>query len=114
MQANGGEAYNVIVDIADPIAEDAADVAIIKSVDTLLREHNANTLSGVANTIFALELSRAIKRTAVAPKRWGFPPRGRQKFGRPFFHNLLCRKREMARSLCFEPKDQIPAKCQSS
>jgi thymidylate synthase len=55
VQANGGEAYNVIVDIADPIVEGPTDVAIIKAVDAFLREHNANSLSGVANTIFPQE-----------------------------------------------------------
>jgi thymidylate synthase len=55
VQVNGGEAYNVIVDIADPIAENDSDVAIIKAVDGFLREHKANTLSGVANTIFPQE-----------------------------------------------------------
>jgi thymidylate synthase len=52
VQANDGEAYNVIVDIANPLAEEAVDAAIIKAVDSFLRKHNANTLSGVANTIF--------------------------------------------------------------
>lgn len=55
VQANGGEAYNVIVDIADPLAEDVVDVEIVKAVDAFLREHKANTLSGVANTIFPQE-----------------------------------------------------------
>jgi thymidylate synthase len=55
VQANGGEAHNVIVDIADPIAESEADITIIKAVDAFLREHKANTLSGVANTIFPQE-----------------------------------------------------------
>jgi thymidylate synthase len=55
VQANDGEAYNVIVDIADPIVESETDVAIIKMVDAFLREHKANTLSGVANTIFPQE-----------------------------------------------------------
>lgn len=52
VKAAGGEAYNVVIDIADPIAEQAGDIAIIKKVDGFLRNHNANSLSSVANTIF--------------------------------------------------------------
>jgi thymidylate synthase len=52
VQANGGEAFNVIVDIADPLGETVSDAAIIREVDAFLRSHRRNTLSGVANTIF--------------------------------------------------------------
>lgn len=52
VQANGGEAHNVVIDIADPIAETATDAVIIREVDAFLRSHRRNTLSGVANTIF--------------------------------------------------------------
>jgi thymidylate synthase len=52
VRASGGEAHNVVVDIADPLAETEADVAIIHEVDRFLRGHHANSLSGVANTIF--------------------------------------------------------------
>ena len=52
VQANGGEAYNVIIDIADPILETDADVRVIRAVDSFLRAHRVNTLNGVANTIF--------------------------------------------------------------
>ena len=48
----GGEAYNVVIDIADPVAESERDVAIIREVDRFLRSHHANSLSSVANTIF--------------------------------------------------------------
>ncbi|HMA73104.1 MAG TPA: hypothetical protein VKP67_16720 [Xanthobacteraceae bacterium] len=52
VQARGGEAHNVVIDIADPLTETKADVAIISEVDGFLRAHRANSLSGVANTIF--------------------------------------------------------------
>jgi thymidylate synthase len=52
VQAVGGEAYNVVIDIADPLAETETDVAIIREVDRFLRDHHANSLSSVANTIF--------------------------------------------------------------
>ena len=52
VQARGGEAHNVIIDIADPVAEAAVDAAIVREVDHFLRAHRANSLSGVANTIF--------------------------------------------------------------
>jgi hypothetical protein len=50
--ARGGDAHNVVIDIADPLAETEIDVEIIRVVDRFLRDHRANTLSGVANTIF--------------------------------------------------------------
>jgi thymidylate synthase len=52
VQANGSEAHNVVVDIADPLGETASDAPIIREVDAFLRAHRRNTLSGVANTIF--------------------------------------------------------------
>jgi thymidylate synthase len=52
VHARGGDAHNVVIDIADPIAETDTDVAIIRAVDHFLRDHRANTLSSVANTIF--------------------------------------------------------------
>jgi len=56
VQGRGGEAHNVVIDIADPLAESETDVAIIKEVDRFLREHRRNSLSGVANTIFPQSL----------------------------------------------------------
>lgn len=52
VQQREGAAHNVVVDIADPLAENGADAAIIHEVDRFLRAHYANSLSGVANTIF--------------------------------------------------------------
>ena len=52
VQNAGGEAYNVVIDIADPLAMTGPDEAILTTVDQFLREHHVNTLSGVANTIF--------------------------------------------------------------
>lgn len=52
VQASGGDAHNVVIDIADPLAETETDAEIIRTVDRFLRDHRANTLSGVANTIF--------------------------------------------------------------
>src|SRR5436309_8584594 len=37
VQARGGEAHNVIIDIADPLAESDKDVAIIRAVDAFFR-----------------------------------------------------------------------------
>lgn len=51
-----GEAHNVIVDIADPLAETGSDAAIIEEVNTFLHRRHANTLIGVANTIFPQSL----------------------------------------------------------
>lgn len=52
VQARGGEAHNVVIDIADPLGEGEMDAALIREVDSFLRAHHRNTLSGVANTIF--------------------------------------------------------------
>jgi hypothetical protein len=52
VQQRGGDAHNVVIDVADPLTETEADVEIIKIVDCFLRDHRANTLNGVANTIF--------------------------------------------------------------
>src|SRR6266404_1850606 len=52
VQAAGGDAYNVIIDIENPLAEDTADTAIIRAVDQYLRDHDAYSISTVANTIF--------------------------------------------------------------
>ena len=56
VQERGGEAHNVIIDISDPLHETCPDVAIIREVDTFLRDHHHNTLSSVANTIFPKSL----------------------------------------------------------
>jgi thymidylate synthase len=52
VQQRGGDAHNVVIDVADPLTETEADVEIIKIIDCFLRDHRANTLNGVANTIF--------------------------------------------------------------
>src|SRR5690348_1772123 len=56
VQDAGGEAYNVVVDIADPLGISPTDHAILSTVDGFLRRHHANTVSGVANTIFPQSL----------------------------------------------------------
>lgn len=52
VQDAGGEAHNVVIDIADPLSVAPADHAILTTVDGFLRQHHANTIGGVANTIF--------------------------------------------------------------
>lgn len=52
VQDAGGEAHNVVIDIADPLSVTLVDHAILTTVDSFLRQHNAHTVSGVANTIF--------------------------------------------------------------
>ena len=56
VQDLGGEAHNVIVDIADPLSETGTDAAIVREVDNFLRDHHHNALSSVANTIFPKSL----------------------------------------------------------
>ena len=50
--AAGGEAYNVVIDIADPLACDELDLAIIGTVDRFVRGHGRYSVTTVANTIF--------------------------------------------------------------
>jgi hypothetical protein len=52
VQDAGGQAHNVVIDIADPLSVSPADQAILATVDGFLRQHHAHTLGGVANTIF--------------------------------------------------------------
>jgi thymidylate synthase len=56
VQDAGGEGYNVVIDIADPLAVAGPDEAILGEVDQFLRAHHVNTLAGVANTIFPRSL----------------------------------------------------------
>jgi hypothetical protein len=59
----GDEAYDVIIDVADPTAFDARDNAVVKLVDVFLREYNQSPISTVVNTIFPTSLYR----------RYGYP-----------------------------------------
>jgi hypothetical protein len=52
VQDAGGDAHNVVIDIANPLALAPGDNEIITAVDRFLRSHHRNTISGVANTIF--------------------------------------------------------------
>jgi hypothetical protein len=59
----GREAYNVIVDIGEPLTRTPADLQIISLVDDFLREHDSPAkrvypVSTVANTIFPYGLLR--------------------------------------------------------
>ena len=56
VQEHGGEAHNVIIDIADPLGETHADSAIVREVDMFLQDHHHYTLNTVANTIFPSRL----------------------------------------------------------
>lgn len=58
VQAAGGSAHNVIIDIADPLQDDTVDAEITHAVDTFLRGHHVNSIAGVANTIFPLATLR--------------------------------------------------------
>src|SRR5271166_1179803 len=85
VQDAGGEAYNVVIDIADPIAVVGPDEAILTEVDHFLRTHHVNTLAGVANTIFPQGLldrhgpdglyaaynDRVLPRMKQMPEFWG-------------------------------------------
>ena len=48
----GHEAHNVIIGIANPVVLTTQDLAIVKLVDTFLRDHECHPVETVANTIF--------------------------------------------------------------
>jgi hypothetical protein len=54
--AVGDEAYNMIVDIDDPIRHTARDKAVVMGVDAFLRDRRVNPVATVANTIFPQDL----------------------------------------------------------
>jgi hypothetical protein len=54
----GDEAYNVVVDIDDPIRHTARDKTVIMGLDKFLRDRRAYPISTVANTIFPQDLYR--------------------------------------------------------
>ena len=56
--AHGHEAYNVIMDIAEPLIETTIDRKIMDLVDSLLINHGEIPLQSVANTIFPQALYR--------------------------------------------------------
>ena len=58
ISAAGGDAYNVIVDIHNPVHHTEQDRVLIMRVDQFLRSRNANPISTVANTIFPQDLYR--------------------------------------------------------
>lgn len=48
----GRTAYNVILDIADPMTITVGDFAVLDALDAFLRQHSAKPLTTVAGTIF--------------------------------------------------------------
>jgi hypothetical protein len=57
--ATRDEAYNVVIDVADPVKHDAKDNEAITLIDKFLREHEENPVVTVANTIFPQSLYEA-------------------------------------------------------
>jgi thymidylate synthase len=79
----GDEAYDVIIDVANPTAFDNRDKEVIKLVDRFLRGYNQAPISTVVNTIFPSSLYRRHGYPAIfdeyqkvygkltTSKRWG-------------------------------------------
>lgn len=78
----GDEAYNVVIDIDDPIRHTPRDKEIIMGLDRFLRERGAYPIATVANTIFPQDLYRrhGVKKfraeylrgyDAIRKKGWG-------------------------------------------
>jgi len=53
---DSGEAYNVVIDVADPVHHDDNDNEVISFVDKFLKLHDENPIVTVANTIFPQSL----------------------------------------------------------
>jgi hypothetical protein len=73
----GREAYNVIVDIEEPLSITATDLRIISHVDAFLKNHDSSRkhvypLISIANTIFPYDLYR--------------------RFGSPTFYDIYLNK----------------------
>lgn len=56
--SRSAEDYNVIIDVQNPVIFDEKDNAIINLVDHFLKDHNAGSISTVANTIFPQSIFR--------------------------------------------------------
>lgn len=54
----GGEAYNLVVDIDNPVSHPKEAADVILGLDRFLRDRNANPVVTVANTIFPQDLYR--------------------------------------------------------
>jgi hypothetical protein len=54
----GDEAFDVVIDVADPTACDECDNAVITLVDKFLRGHNQHPISTIVNTIFPSAIYR--------------------------------------------------------
>src|SRR4051794_19417802 len=52
------DAYNVVIDVDNPTKFDDQDNAVIKLVDTFLRDRDLNSISTITNTIFPEALFR--------------------------------------------------------
>lgn len=81
----GDEGYNVIIDVDDPVTHDAHDTAVIKHVDTFLREKDLVPISTISNTIFPKALYESFGSPAFYDKyHEGFEDYGDQDWGRYF------------------------------
>jgi thymidylate synthase len=87
----GDEAFDVIIDVADPTSFDERDSAVVNLVDKFLRMHNQAPISTIVNTIFPSSLYRKYGYPAffeeyrkvygkLTTKRWG-----------RYFDRMMCR-----------------------
>jgi hypothetical protein len=56
--SSGREAHNVIIDVAEPMSESAADRRVVQLADEFLRSKEAMPIQSVANTIFPQDIYR--------------------------------------------------------
>lgn len=109
--AAGDEAYNVIVDIDDPVTHTKEDTAIILAVDRFLRDHHANPISTVTNTIFPNDLARRYRGAELRTEYLAGYDKLRKSWGRYFermvrwpadgsdqLHNMIGQLRKQSKS----------------
>jgi hypothetical protein len=110
VQDSGGEAYNVVIDVADPLAVAGPDEAILTAVDQFLSEHHVNTLAGVANTIFPQRLLERHGADGLYAAYNGILPRIKQMthdWGRYFERMTTWKKMKGREVIVINPLDDL-------
>ena len=108
-QLLAGDAYNVILDVTDPVNHSPSDHAVIKTVDDFLVQHKQNPIATVANTIFP----RAMYRQHGAPALYDeylrtFDALGSKGWGRYF--ERMVRSVDGKNGEAFRPLEKVTEK----
>jgi thymidylate synthase len=90
---NGHEAYNVVIDIENPIERTEGDEQVIELVDSFLRSHDKYPVATVINTIFPYKLFLQYGTPDIYEKYLHVYDRIKKPgdWGR-YFHRMICHK----------------------